>query len=819
MKSRFLDRLSAGRLFFDGSTGTMLQAQGLRPGELTEMWNLTRPEAIVALHASYLAAGSDIVTTNTFGANRLKFDGREGRPALAAVVEAAVRNAKAAVAACGREAFVALDIGPTGKMLAPLGDLPFEEAVDIFGEVVEIGARCGADLVLVETMNDAYETKAAVLAAKERCDLPVVASNTYDEGAKLMGGTPPEAMVALLEGLRVDALGVNCGVGPDKMRAVAERLLAAASVPVMVSPNAGLPTLRDGRTVFETGPEAFAGEMEKIAAMGASIMGGCCGTRPEHIGAMVARVGAAGWRRPGRKGRTVVSSWARAVDLGGRPVLVGERINPTGKKAFKAALREGDLGYALREGVAQKEAGADILDVNVGLPEIDERAMLVRTVGELQAVVELPLEVDTSDPAAMAAALRMYNGKALVNSVNGKAESMAAILPLVAKYGGVVVALTLDEAGIPPDAAGRVAIAERIIAEAAKYGIGPEDVVVDPLAMAESADPAAAETTLECIRRLHAKGIRTSLGVSNVSFGLPLRPLVNAAFFTLAMGAGLDAAIMNPHSREMMDAYHAFCALARQDEHCARYIAYAASRPATADAAPGAPAQGAASASPAPSADAAASSPADALRQAIVRGLKSAAAQAATAVLEGGMAALDVVNRCVIPALDEVGRAFEAKTAFLPQLLMSAEAAQEAFGIVKAKLAEGGAAARPKKFPVVLATVKGDIHDIGKNIVRTLLENYDYEVIDLGRDVPPEAVLEAAQKAKAPLVGLSALMTTTVPAMEATVKLLHEKLPACKVVVGGAVLTQEYADRMGADHYAKDAMESVRYAESLRPAD
>jgi len=546
-------------------------------------------------------------------------------------------------------------------------------------------------------------------------------------------------------------------------------------------------------------------------------MGGCCGTRPEHIGAMVAKVGASGWRRPERKGRTTVSSWARAVELGGRPALVGERINPTGKKAFKAALREGDLGYALREGVAQKEAGADILDVNVGLPEIDERAMLVRTVGELQAVVELPLEVDTSDPEAMAAALRMYNGKALVNSVNGKAESMAAILPLVAKYGGVVVALTLDEAGIPSDAAGRVAIAERIIAEAAKYGIGPEDVVVDPLAMAVSADPAAAETTLECIRQLHAKGIKTSLGVSNVSFGLPQRPLVNSAFFTLAMGAGLDAAIMNPHSREMMDAYHAFCALARKDEHCERYIAYAAARPVTVAAGGAAPAEGAGAASTA-SAEAQAASPADALRQAIVRGLKAAAAQSATAVLDGGMAALDVVNRCVIPALDEVGRAFEAKTAFLPQLLMSAEAAQEAFGIIKAKLAESGGGARQKKYPVVLATVKGDIHDIGKNIVRTLLENYDYEVIDLGRDVPPEAVLEAAQKANAPLVGLSALMTTTVPAMEATVKLLHEKLPACKVVVGGAVLTQEYADRMGADHYAKDAMESVRYAESMCPA-
>lgn len=791
------ERLKSGRLFFDGGCGTYFQSCGLGAGELPELWNISRPETVTALHKEYLSAGSDIICTNTFGANTLKFSGADGTPTLGAVISAAVENAKRAASGFSEKKYIALDIGPTGRLLKPLGDLDFENAVSIFAETVRIGVRCGVDLILIETMNDSYETKAAVLAAKENSSLPVFVTNAYDESGKLMTGASPAAMVAMLEGLRVDALGINCSFGPDKMQGIISELLRCASVPVIVNPNAGLPVFRNGKTEFELSPEKFADIMRGIAESGVSILGGCCGTTPEHIRAMVDAVRGTAYHAPKEKSITAVSSYTHAVEFGNRPILIGERINPTGKPRLREALRSKSYDYIMQEGIAQQDAGADILDVNTGLPEIDECELLTGSVAALQTVSDLPLQIDTSDPSAMAAALRIYNGKPLINSVSGKAEVMSAIFPFAAKYGGAVIALTLDESGIPESAEGRIAIAEKIISEAEKYGIAKKDIIVDPLAMTVSSDASSAAVTLECLSRLSELGINTSLGVSNVSFGLPQRSIINSVFFTLAMHCGLNAAIMNPHSKEMMNAFRGFCALSQLDPQFAEYIAYTAEQTENA----------------APSAEANLPSPETALTRAVVRGLKSDAAESAAMLLKT-TDALDIIDRCIIPALNEIGEDFEQQKAYLPQLLMSAEAAKAAFDVIKAHLSSQGGE-REKKLKIVLATVKGDIHDIGKNIVKVLLENYDFDVIDLGKDTPPELIADTAEAENAPLVGLSALMTTTVPAMEETIKLLREKCPSCRVVVGGAVLTREYADMIGADKYAKDAMETVRYAEQL----
>ncbi|MBQ9343886.1 MAG: homocysteine S-methyltransferase family protein [Kiritimatiellae bacterium] len=826
----FLAALARCRLFFDGSTGTMLQARGLCPGELPELWNLSRPEEIVALHQSYLAVGANVLTTNTFGANRLHYGTEAGGPSLEEVVTAGVRLARRAIEASGRprdETFVALDIGPSGKMMAPLGDLAFEAAVELFAEVARIGAAAGADVVLVETMNDAYETKAALLAAKEATALPVIVSNTYDEGQALLSGTPPEAMVAMLEGLHADVISANCGLGPDRLLPVARRLLAAAHVPVLVSPNAGLPQLRDGRPTYPTSPAQFAEQMGQIADLGASLLGGCCGTTPDHIRELVQRVGQRGFVPADRRAAAhdaaapapaIITSYARAVPIGlpsSPPVLIGERINPTGRKAFQAALRAGDLSEALAEAASQKADGAQVLDVNMGVPGADEPALLLRAVTELQAITDLPLQIDTSDPAALALALRAYNGKPLVNSVNGKQASLDAVLPLVARYGGALVCLTLDESGIPASPCDRLAIALRIRDAAAEHGIPASELVFDPLAMSAGADPDAPQATLEALSLIRAHGLKTSLGVSNVSFGLPRRPLLNATFLTLAIRAGLDAAILNPHSLPLREALHAASALLRLDPGFAAYVAFAAAHPAPAAAAP--PATRPAAASNASAGDVPAAPAAQPpLYAAIVSGLKPQATAEAKAAL-ASRPPLEVINQLIIPALDQVGRDYEQRRAFIPQLMMAAEAAQAAFAVIQSALASSDATPRPRKYPIVLATVRGDIHDIGKNIVRTILENYDYEVIDLGRDVAPEAIVEAARTHHAPLVGLSALMTTTLPAMKETIALLHRELPHVKTCVGGAVLTAEYAAELHADHYAPDAMDSVRYAESLLP--
>ena len=785
----FIAFLKENRVILDGGMGTLLQAAGLKPGEHPELWCITRPEVITEIHRAYYEAGSNLVCTNTFGANCLKFD----ESTLREMIFAGVKCARDA--AEGKEdRFVALDVGPTGKLLAPTGTLPFEEAVEIFAKTVRLGVEAGVDAILIETMTDSYETKAALLAAKENSDLPVLVTNAYGSDGKLMTGATPAAMVAMLEGMGVCALGANCSLGPKQLVGVAKELLEHASVPVILKPNAGLPAVREGKTVYDVTPEDFAEELAELVKAGVRLAGGCCGTTPAYIAALTEKTKVLPVLPVTEKQFTTVSSYTHAVTFGEKPLLIGERINPTGKKRLKQALLEGDMNYLLEQGIAQAEAGAQLLDVNVGLPGIDESAVLAEAVTALQGVTDLPLQIDTADGTAMEKALRLYNGKALVNSVCGKQESMDTVFPLVKKYGGTVIALTLDENGIPATAEGRVAIARKIIAEAEKYGIGKKDLVFDTLAMTVSADQNAPAVTLEAMARIKSElGCHTSLGVSNVSFGLPNREAVNGVFFTLALQKGLSAAIMNPLSPEMMKSYYSYLLLAGMDENCMGYVANAD--------------RFAAVASAVPVAEKTAENGSE-LQKAVEKGLARKAEELTAGLLET-REPLDLVENELLPALDKVGKGFEAGKLFLPQLLMSAEAAKAAFGKIKEKLPPGAGG----KGPFVLATVQGDIHDIGKNIVGLLLENYGYTVIDLGKDVPPETVLEAVTTHHAPLAGLSALMTTTVPAMEATVKLLREKAPWCKIVAGGAVLTEDYARDIGADAYGKDAMATVRYAE------
>ena len=797
----FSEFLKDNIVYLDGGMGTLLQAKGLKPGDAPERWNISHPDVICGIHRDYFDAGSNIVCTNTFGANTLKYSKDE----LEKIIKAAVKNAADARAqsSSAGEKFIALDIGPSGKLLKPLGDLDFEDAVGAFAETVRIGTSCGVDLILIETMNDSYETKAALLAAKENSNLPVIVCNAYGEDGKLMTGASPAAMAAMLEGMGAAALGANCSLGPRQLRGVAIELLQNASVPVILKPNAGLPRSVDGKTVFDVTAEDFSDEVCELVKKGIRVVGGCCGTTPAYIKALTDKTRGMTPVPVRDKNLTVVSSYTHAVKLGKAPILIGERINPTGKKRFKQALLENDMDHILAEGVKQQEKGVHILDVNVGLPGIDEVTVLKNAVCELQAVIDLPLQIDTSDIRAMEAALRRYNGKAMINSVNGKEESMEAVFPLVKKYGGVVVALTLDENGIPATADGRVEIAEKILRRAAAYGIGKNDIVFDTLTMTVSADNTAALTTLEALRRIkNGLGCHTSLGVSNVSFGLPCRDAGNSVFFAMALENGLSAAIMNPYSADMMKTYYTYNALSGLDENCAAYI--------------GASDSFAAVPSPGTAAPAAAARTTEdfssELQRAVVKGLRDRAADITRELLVS-IPPLDIVNNEIIPALNIAGTGFENKTVYLPQLLMSAEAAKSAFEVIKTHVSGSGKTAGKGVF--VIATVHGDIHDIGKNIVKLLLENYGFDVVDLGKDVPPETVAEAVVRLHAPLAGLSALMTTTVPAMEETIKLLREKAPWCRTVVGGAVLTQEYADKIGADKYAKDAMETVRYAESV----
>lgn len=785
--------LKKGPLILDGGMGTQLQALGITDSERPEQWNLTHPEDITHIHKAYIEAGSRVVLSNTFGANLFHYTKEE----LQTIIPAAISNARSA--AEGREdVYVALDIGPSGKMLAPYGDLDFEDAVSLFAETVKIGASAGADLIVIETMNDSYETKAAVLAAKENANLPIFVTNAYGTDSLLMTGASPEVMCAMLEGLGVDAIGLNCACGPMEMLPTIRRLADCSSLPIIVKPNAGMPRVENGKTVYDITPAEFADCMVKAYEAGGTMFGGCCGTTPAYIKALSDALKNKKTVFPTAKNTCVISSGFRSVSFGKQPILIGERINPTGKKLFKQALRDGDLSYVLNQGISQVELGAKVLDVNVGLPEIDEKAWMVKAVTGLQSVVEVPLQIDTTNAEVMEAALRRYNGKPMVNSVNGSRESMESVLPLVAKYGGVVVVLTLDENGIPQSAQGRLEIAKRVAQKADEYGIPRKDLIVDTLTMTVSSDVTAPSVTLEALRMCKEEGFCTILGVSNVSFGLPERDTINASFFTMALYAGLDGAIMNPASVPMMSSYHSYLALSGNDPMCQGYLAYASTlsneavvrqNPVSVQNLSGT----------------------GSLQNAIIKGLSEEAHRLALEALKE-KTTMQIVQEDIVPALDVVGKGYEEKTIFLPQLLMSADAAKKAFAAVKSAMASGESIA---KYTIVMATVKGDIHDIGKNIVVCLLENYGYRVVDLGHDVPSETILKVAREEKARVVALSALMTTTVPAMRETVKLLQENLPDVKIMVGGAVLTKEYADEMRADFYGEDAMAAVRYAESL----
>lgn len=780
-----LEELLGKRLVFvDGGMGTMLQAAGLTGGEAPERWNLTHPETVAEVHRAYLAAGCDIVTANTFGGTGARF-GAE----LQKVIQAGVELARQGVEEAGH-GFAAFDMGPTGKLLAPYGELPFQEAVSLYRQAAAWGAEAGADLIIIETMGDPYEMKAAVLGAREACDLPILATMMADVNGRLLTGGTVETMAVLLDGLGVTALGLNCGLGGPEMLPLLRRIRRVTERPLLCSPNAGLPRMEGGRTVFPAGPEAFAQAQRELAQAGAWLLGGCCGTTPEHIRAMVAACREVAPAPVPPVTETWISSGSEAVCLDHGPVVIGERINPTGKKRMQEALRTGDVNYLLKEAVNQSAAGAAVLDVNVGLGGVDEAAWMERAVSAIQGVCTCPLQLDTADPEALARGLRAYNGKALINSVSGKQEVMDQVFPLAKRYGGTVIALLLDEEGIPDTAEGRVAIARRIMAEAARYGIAKRDLVMDALTMTVSTGERNALVTLETLRRCREElGVRTVLGVSNISFGLPQREKLAGPFLTLALGAGLDAAILNPLSEAMMDAWQAALTLTGRDKGCRAYLERFAGA---------APVQSGAQA-------------AFSLEEAVRRGLRAEAERAARERLSEGEAPMDLVEKRLLPALTQVGDGYEAGTLFLPQLLMSAEAAQGAFALVQQALGEKSTGMR-RQGRIALATVEGDIHDIGKNIVKVLLESYGFEVLDLGKNVRPEQVLAAVQAEKLHMVGLSALMTTTVPAMERTIALLRREAPDCRVVVGGAVLTPELAAAIGAHAYARDAMDTVRFA-------
>lgn len=799
----YLARVIAGEeyLVFDGAMGTMLQAAGLEAGELPELLCLSSPDEVTAIHRQYVEAGSLAVTTNTFGANARKLgDAASVREVFAAAV-ACVRNAGARYAVA--------DIGPTGALLAPLGTMSFDEAYDLFAEQVRAAVEAGADIILIETMADLLEMKAAVLAAKECSDLPVFATMTFGEDGRTFLGTSPRIAALMLSALGVQALGMNCSLGPDDLRPLVDEMLEVATCPVMVQANAGLPHVEDGKTVFSVDPDSYAKSVAGMVESGVRIVGGCCGTNPAYIAKLADIVRE---KRPVRlfaEPICSVTSAQEAVVLEGRHVAtIGERINPTGKKRLKEALRTGDFDYIINEAIAQTEAGADILDVNAGLPEIDEAAVLVDLVGKIQGVTGLPLQIDSSDPEAVEAAVRVYAGKPIINSVNGKAESLEAVLPIAKHYGCAVVGLTLDEAGIPPTAEERFAIAQRIVRAAETAGIPRQDVLIDCLVMAASTNQSEVVEILRAITMVKERlGVRTVLGVSNVSFGLPLREVVNATFLAAAFSAGLDLPILNPLSdryREIVDTWRVLCG---QDVSAVRYIEEYANRtmaPASA-LAPGQTQQDAAvQASPSSEAS---DGETGTLRHCVITGRRAQVADIVRSMLEEGVEPMAVINEHLIPALDEVGDRFEKGTFFLPQLMSSAEAAKAGFDVIK-ELASSSSVADKGK--VAVATVKGDIHDIGKNIVKMLLENYGYTVFDLGRDVDPQTVVDCVKKHGIKLVGLSALMTTTVRGMEETIALLREQVPDTKVFVGGAVLTPEYANMVGADYYAKDASEGVR---------
>ncbi len=787
----FREFLRTNNVILDGAMGSLLQKRGLLEKGLPERLNVTAQGEIEKIHKEYFAAGADVVLANTFGANSLKFSDGELDDVIRCALDAAKRARESYP-----DKYVALDIGPTGKLIKPLGDLDFEDAVSIFKKTVKLGVKYGADLIVIETMSDSYETKAALLAAKENSELPVIVTCVYGKDGKLMTGADAYAMVAMLEGMGADAIGANCSLGPRELLPICRALSEAASVPLIMKPNAGLPRLVGGNTVYDVDSRDFAEAALLLYEAGASVIGGCCGTTPEYIAAVKKAISGKAVRPVLKKEKSVISSYTHALSFGEKPVLIGERINPTGKKQLKAALISNNLDYILKEAVSQEERGAHALDVNAGLPEINECEMLPKIIREVQSVTDLPLQIDTSDKGALEAALRVYNGKAMINSVNGKEESLGAVLPLAKKYGGLIVALTLDENGIPEDAEGRFEIAKRILLRAEEYGIDKKDIIFDPLTLTVSANPDSAKTTLRALRLIKERlGCNCILGVSNVSFGLPERDALNAAFFTMALHEGLSAAIMNPYSPAMMKAYYSFLALSGRDLGFLGYIE-------AAKGSFGAPV----------SQNTQNNDKEFTLKSAIEAGMGELSGKLADALIDGGASGLEIINAEIIPALNLVGEKYGRGEAYLPSLIMSAEAAGAAFAKIKARMTVKEASG---ECDIVIASVKGDIHDIGKNIVKLILENYGFSVCDLGRDVSPDVIVNEALRLNAKIVGLSALMTTTAPAMAETVRELKEKAPDCKIMVGGAVITEEYAKKIGAHKYARDAMEGLNFAKHV----
>lgn len=807
------EAMRCGRLYFDGGMGTELIKRGLESGKGSESALFEHPEWVVDIHRAYLASGANIIKTNTFGVNPLKYENYEE------YITRAISLAREAMAEY-LEAYLALDIGPLGRMIKPLGDLDFEDAIAAFAKIVRAAKNLPVDLILIETMNDAYETKAAVLAAKENSDLPVFVTNVYDGSGKTLTGSSPEVMACLLEGLGVDAIGANCSFGPREMLAVAERLLDATNLPIIINPNAGLPKIRDGETVFDESPESFSDVMVKMAEMGVSVLGGCCGTSPAHISATVEKTravplqknetkveGDSSRKNETKTGASICSSLMR-VGVGFEPILIGERINPTGKPRLKEALRSGNNFLILSEAIKQEECGICALDVNCGLPEIDEIAKISELVGEIQSVISVPLQIDSSNPKALEAAMRRCNGVPLVNSVSGTEKSLSEVLPLVKKYGGVVVALAISEEGIAADIAALERVVSRVCKAADAYEISRERIIFDPLCLSVSTDENAYKTRIEMVKYLRENGFKSILGVSNISFGMPNREAINSAFFRMALGAGLSAAIINPYSEEMMAAHREFLEVSGDEKALEDYkkAADAAMMAALADAKAiaegGIERIGKATAAP--------KGEKMSLKYALVKGLREEAERAAKELLLT-RAPMEIINEEIIPALTLVGDGFDKKQIFLPSLLLCAEAAAAAFEVVKTAIPKGEAAAGK----ILLATVKGDIHDIGKNIVRVVLESWGFEVCDLGRDVPCEKILAALSCRNFDLVGLSALMTTTLPAMEETVRAIKNAHPNLKVMVGGAVLNREYADMIGADFYGEDAPAAAKIANSV----
>lgn len=778
-------------LVCDGAMGTMLQSLGLPVGRRADYWSVEQPQKVKQVHLAYLKAGCDIVTANTFSA------AVGGEYSTEQIVQCGIAIAKDAVEQSGKDALVALDLTSGGELLEPLGDVTFESSYNGFARAVKAGEAAGADFILIETMTDTAEIKAAVLAAKENSSLPVVVTFTVDENGRLMTGADIVTAAALIESLGADGVGLNCGFGPQKMLEFLPQLLQFTKLPVLINSNAGMPVVADGVASYDIDENEFAKYAAKMAELGCSAIGGCCGTTPKHIAAVVEKLKNKELSKPIVERKSFVSSRTKIVFFDSKTVLIGERINPTGKPKLREALKIGDYEYLCTEAVNQEQAGADMLDVNVGASGIDEASVLETAIKRVSQVSELPLQIDTSNISALERALRVYVGKPLINSVNGSEESLSSVLPLAAKYGAMVVGLTLDENGIPETAEARIEIAKRIIDRAAQYGIPKEDIIIDPLAMTISTSDVGALPTLNALDYIkNTMGVHTVLGVSNISFGLPNRQIINSAFFTLAMQKGLSAGIVNPMSAEMMQAYYAYNALYAYDKGCLDYIENCSS-----------PQQAVSMAVKNET-----TVLADDLQGAVIKGLKEKAAQKTAEMLESKRA-VEIIDGYLIPALDEVGKQFENKKLFLPQLLLAAQAATAAFDVIKTQIQASGEE-KAKKGKILLATVKGDVHDIGKNIVKVLLENYGYDVVDLGRDVDPELIVETAKSQNIKLIGLSALMTTTLPAMQKTIELLRAE-HECKVIVGGAVLTEDYAAQIGADCYGKDAMAAVRYAEEF----